>query len=65
MVQLSRPFRKVLAEGTKTFPNRFVGTEPFTIDIPIDQKEDVRRINFFYTYGTVEDFYRREFEATP
>ena len=40
-------------------------SEPFTIDIPIDRKEDVRRINFFYTYGTVEDFYRREFETTP
>ena len=35
------------------------------MDIPIDRKEDVRRINFFYTYGTVEDFYRREFETTP
>jgi len=35
------------------------------MDIPIAQKEDVRRLNFFYSYGTVEDFYRWEFDTTP
>lgn len=55
--------RNVLGQGSTTFPNRFVGSETFTMDIPLAQGKNFRRVNFSYSYGTVEDFFRREFET--
>jgi hypothetical protein len=56
---------KVLAKGNHLFPDRFVGSEPFSIDFPAVQSDRVKRINFTYTYGTVEDHYLKDFESTP
>lgn len=56
---------QVLGKGSKTFPSRFVGTESFSIDIPVEEPERFKRINFSYSYGTVEDFYQRDFETLP
>lgn len=54
--------RNVLGQGSTTFPSRFVGSAPFTMEIPLAQNKDFRRVNFSYSYGTVDDFFRREFE---
>lgn len=56
---------KVLAKGNHAFPNRFAGSEPFSMDIPLAQKELVSRIKFSYSYGTVEDHFLRDFESLP
>lgn len=64
-VKLLDENKKVLGKGMKTIPNRFVGTEPFSIEIPLAQSELYKRISFSYTYGTVEDFYQRDFESVP
>lgn len=56
---------RVLAQGNHTFPNRFVGTEPFSMDIAPVPGDMVKRINFSYSYGTVEDHYLKDFESTP
>lgn len=54
-----------LGKGSKTFPDRFMGTESFSIDIPVKEPAKFKRINFAYSYGTVEDFYKRDFETVP
>lgn len=56
---------KVLGKGSKAFEGRFAGSEPFTIEIPLPQKENVKKINFSYSYGTTEDFHRNEFDSVP
>lgn len=56
---------KVLGKGTKNFEGRFVGSEQFTIEVPLPQKESVSRINFAYSYGTTEDFHRNDFDSAP
>lgn len=64
-VKLLDENRQELGEGSKTFPDRFVGTESFSIEIPVKDPEKFKRINFTYSYGTVEEFYRRDFETVP
>jgi len=56
---------KVLGTGTKSFQGRFAGSEPFSIEIPLVQKESVKKINFAYSYGTTEDFHRNDFSSAP
>lgn len=55
---------KVLGTGTKSFDGRFTGSEPFSIEIPV-QKESVKKIKFAYSYGTTEDFHRNDFDSAP
>ena len=55
----------VLAKGNQLFTDRFVGPEPFRMDIPLVQIDALRRINFSYSYGTVEDHYLKDFESAP
>lgn len=50
---------------SKLFPDRFSGSEPFTIEIPVAQPESVKRIDFSYSYRTVEDFFRDSFSSVP
>lgn len=56
---------KVLAKGNHVFLDRFTGSEPFSMDIPLAPKDMVRRVNFSYSYGTVEDHYLKDFESLP
>lgn len=56
---------KVLGTGAKIFDGRFVGKEPFSIEVPLDRKESLKRINFSYSYGTGEDFFRNNFDSVP
>lgn len=55
----------VLAKGNHLFPDRFVGSEPFSIDIPTVQSDRLKRISFTYSYGTVEDHYLKDFDSIP
>lgn len=56
---------KVLGKETKTFDGRFTGSEPFSMEIPVAQKENIKQINFSYSYGTTEDFHRNDFNSAP
>jgi hypothetical protein len=56
---------KVLARGNHVFLDRFVGSEPFSMDFPLVQSDRLKRINFSYSYGTVEDHYLKDFESAP
>ncbi len=54
-----------LGKGTKDFQGRFTGSEPFSMEIPVPQKESVKKVNFSYSYGTTEDFHRNDFDSVP
>lgn len=56
---------RMLGKGTKDFQGRFTGSEPFSMEIPVPEKESVKKVNFSYSYGTTEDFHRNEFDTVP
>ncbi|TSK07158.1 MAG: hypothetical protein FPO08_11105 [Geobacter sp.] len=56
---------KVMAKETKTFSGRFAGTEPFTIEIPVENKQCIDELDFSYSYGRDEDFYKGGFRSVP
>lgn len=54
--------------GEKIFstePGYFAGSQPFSLDIPIDNKDKVQRIKFFYSYGVGEDRFTGQFSSAP
>jgi len=55
----------VLGKKEHVFPNRFIGSEPFRMDFPLEQNQVPSRIKFTYSYGTVEDHFLKEFESAP
>lgn len=60
--------KKVLAKDMyKAGPGHLAGTasEPFRLDIPLENKEQLRHIKFFYSYGTSEDHFTGTFESAP
>ncbi|MBJ6748893.1 hypothetical protein [Geomonas anaerohicana] len=56
---------KEIGKGTKNFDGRFTGSEPFSIEIPVARPDSVKRVDFFYSYGTTEDFHRNDFSSVP
>lgn len=46
-------------------PGPLVGTQDFNMDIPLENKEQLQRIKFFYKYGIQDDHFTGDFESLP
>ncbi|KAA0889011.1 hypothetical protein [Oryzomonas rubra] len=55
-----------LAKDTfKVAPGPLVGSQPFRLDIPVENKELLQHIKFFYTYGLADDHFSGTFTSLP
>lgn len=46
-------------------PGPLVSSQAFNMEIPLENKEQVQRVKFFYTYGIGEDHFAGDFESLP
>lgn len=53
----------LLAQKTHAFPSRFAGSEPFVMDIPVQNKEMAKQVSFSYSYGTEDVHFLRDFKS--
>lgn len=56
---------KVIGKQEEDVAGAFVGSEPFMMDFRLDPAVKPTRIEFVYTYGREEDFFRKKFVSVP
>ncbi|HBA86875.1 MAG TPA: hypothetical protein DCZ75_02480 [Geobacter sp.] len=56
---------KVIGSQRHAIVGRFVGSEPFAMEFPLDPAQMPARLKFAYSYGTADDHFLKDFETVP